>query len=384
MAQPRVPEHVLGHWLAPTVAATSCWALSDVCCDYAIAGADDDAPATPKASSSPPPGSRGAAGPTKLTPEQNAMISAAVAATAGGALCAYRAFVEGRAALHGSPRDRTLAFVAGAVHFCAYAIELRAFRTASSTVITPLLQLSAVWMTLLRSLQPIIAWAVLPAAGAAAAALKQSDARQQDALYVASAAMHPAHLVAIFLIFVGGFLPAARGNVSKFVSLDFYRQEAVACCVFGELLICIYNALLHACTFRTSGADASSVLHFFVVSRAGNATACLLAVALRGADGFGVADLRGLRRVSGAPLAVAISGEVLSVVGVAVVMFSYSSFHEPAVVNAAEGGVQQLLNLLFAVLLRFLCGFGRDVTDVWTKIVSFVLISLGLALSTIS
>ena len=30
------------HWLVPTLAATSCWALSDVCCDYAIAGGDDD------------------------------------------------------------------------------------------------------------------------------------------------------------------------------------------------------------------------------------------------------------------------------------------------------------------------------------------------------
>ena len=30
--------------------------------------------------------------------------------------------------------------------------------------------------------------------------------------------------------------------------------------------------------------------------------------------------------------------------------FSYSSFYEPSVVNAAEGGLQQLFNLLLAVL----------------------------------
>ena len=33
------------HWLVPTVCATGCWALSDVCCDCAIASAEDDADA---------------------------------------------------------------------------------------------------------------------------------------------------------------------------------------------------------------------------------------------------------------------------------------------------------------------------------------------------
>ena len=55
--------------------------------------------------------------------------------------------------------------------------------------------------------------------------------------YVATAAMHPFHFAAIFLIFVGGFLPAAKGDVRKFGTSFFYKQEAVACCVIGELLM---------------------------------------------------------------------------------------------------------------------------------------------------
>ena len=35
--------------------------------------------------------------------------------------------------------------------------------------------------------------------------------------------------------------------------------------------------------------------------------------------------------------------------GICLATFSYSSFYEPSVVNAAEGGLQQLLNLIFAV-----------------------------------
>ena len=63
----------------------------------------------------------------------------------------------------------------------------------------------------------------------------------------------------------------------KFGTCSFYKQEAVACCVIGELLICVYNALLHACTFKRED-QASSVLRFFVASRAGNALGCLVAI----------------------------------------------------------------------------------------------------------
>jgi len=356
------------HWLVPTLAATSCWALSDVCCDYAIAGGDDDdAPPPPDAS---PEMKSQEKGDEQLTPEQNAVVSASVAAAAGLSLFAYQ--LKSSKATQTFDRDTAVAMAAGAVHFCAYAVELRAFRTASSTVITPLLQLSAVWMTLVRVIQPVAALMV-SSGGSSMDEVMPTD------FYVATAAMHPFHLAAIFLIFVGGFLPAAKGDVRKFGTCSFYKQEAVACCVIGELLICVYNALLHACTFKRED-QASSVLRFFVASRAGNALGCLFAVAC--IPSF--AHIRRVRRCGRRYVLIAFLGECLSVIGVAVVMLSYASFHEPAVVNAAEGGVQQLLNLLFAVSLRAFCGFGRAVTDVWTKLVSFALIAAGLALSAVS
>ncbi|CAH0369747.1 unnamed protein product [Pelagomonas calceolata] len=362
------------HWLVPTLAATSCWALSDVCCDYAIAGGDDDdAPPPPddKERRSPQMSTREAdKGDEQLTPEQNAVVSASVAAAAGSALFMYQ--LKSKGATQTFDRDTAVAMAAGAVHFCAYAVELRAFRTASSTVITPLLQLSAVWMTLVRVIQPVAAVMVSSAGGS-------MDEVMPTDFYVATAAMHPFHFAAIFLIFVGGFLPAAKGDVRKFGTCSFYKQEAVACCVIGELLICVYNALLHACTFKRED-QAASVLRFFVASRAGNALGCLVAILF--IPSF--SHIRRVRRCGRRYVLIAFLGECLSVIGVAVVMLSYASFHEPAVVNAAEGGVQQLLNLLFAVSLRAFCGFGRAVTDVWTKLVSFALIAAGLALSAVS
>ena len=132
----------------------------------------------------------------QLTPEQNAVVSASVAAAAGSALFMYQ--LKSKGATQTFDRDTAVAMAAGAVHFCAYAVELRAFRTASSTVITPLLQLSAVWMTLVRVVQPVAALMV-SSAGASMDEVMPTD------FYVATAAMHPFHFAAIFLIFVGGF-----------------------------------------------------------------------------------------------------------------------------------------------------------------------------------
>ena len=140
--------------------------------------------------------------------------------------------------------------------------------------------------------------------------------------YVATAAMHPFHFATIFLIFVGGFLPAAKGDVRKFGTCSFYKQEAVACCVIGELLICVYNALLHACTFKRED-QAASVLRFFVASRAGNALGCLVAILF--IPSF--AHIRRVRRCGRRYVLIAFLGECLSVIGVAVVMLSYASFH---------------------------------------------------------
>jgi hypothetical protein len=197
--------------------------------------------------------------------------------------------------------------------------------------------------------------------------------------------MHPAHLLAIFCIFVGGFLPAARGRVSRFCEARFYAEDAVRFCIVGELLICVYNALLHACTFEAgaAAADRGDVLRFFALSRLGNALACVCIVACGLSDGFRWGDVRAPRRADRRYLGVAAAGELLSVTGVCVVMFSYANFHEPAVVNAAEGGVQQLLNLVFAIALRAFAGIGREVDDRRTKLVSFALVSTGLYLSTI-
>jgi len=311
----------------------------------------------------------------RLTPEQNALISGCVSLlTVTTAVGVFGLGIEdegrGRAALD-SPRFAAAA-VGGCVHFMAYLLTLCAFTSASSTVITPLMQLSAVWMLPFSTLAAALGFATF---------------------------IRPVHLLSVLLICAGGFLPAADGCLSLLASKRFWRQRAVRLVILGEFLVCLYNVILHQATFSDPSAagdggvsldgdgdvggsrssSTSSTIRFFLVSRAANGLTCaalfLFLPRLR-------CHVRALGRVAPCFLLTAFAGECLSMVGVGLVTFSYSSFYEPSVVNAAEGGLQQLFNLLFALTSRHLLGMGREVDQVSTKCVSFALVAAGLMLST--
>jgi hypothetical protein len=106
------------------------------------------------------------------------------------------------------------------------------------------------------------------------------------------------------------------------------------------------------------------------------------------------AEIRGLSNVSKRFLAICCGGELASICGILIVTFSYARFYEPAVVNAAEGGLQQLFNLLLAAMLAHISSIpgmppwikslGRPLTDLPVKLTSLLFISFGLALSCFS
>jgi hypothetical protein len=212
-----------------------------------------------------------------------------------------------------------MAMLGGCFHFTAYLSTLRAFGSASSTVITPLMQLSALWMLPFSTMASLLGFATM---------------------------IQPWHLVAVLLIVGGGLLPAAGGSLAPFLSLRFWRQPAVRYVLLGEFLICCYNVILHQATYL--GGDVigeqdgitmaddlvcNDVMRFFLLSRVANGLTCLCMFVL-------VPSLRlhacGIRNVAPQFLSVSFLGECLSMIGVCLVTFSYSSFYEPSVVNAAE------------------------------------------------
>jgi len=303
----------------------------------------------------------------RLTPEQNALVSGLVSLVVVLVTSGNRSYLGGASPPlwgNGSFSNdvfqpdllAAMALLGGCFHFTAYLVTLSAYGAASSTIITPLMQLSAVWMLPLS-----ISTATIGLAGF----------------------IRPIHVAAIVLICAGGFLPAADGSLSTLATKSFWKQRAVRYVALGELLICCYNIILHQATYGTqddgdSGAHGSSA-RFFLVSRLANGSTCLLLfLALPSLRGH----LYGMGQVGRRFLLTAVFGECLSLAGVCLVTFSYSSFYEPSVVNAVEGGLQQLLNLLFALLSSKLLGWGRDVSQVPIKILSLTLVTAGLTLTT--
>lgn len=398
--------------LVPTLLATCLWAFSDVCCDACIVQADGGEPSkldrrrglrgkqdrgnaaaavemdveAASTESTTPTTTNPFEEPTvqctteqRLTVWQYMLISVLVNGAAALIACVTSGVLRPGRAVLGTQADVTtvvLSLAAGVVHFCSYYLTTKAFETASSTVITPLLQMSAIWM--------------LP--------ISMFNSYFQ---IVESDMIEPVHLGSFALIVLGGLLPAARGNVARFFEAEFWKIPAVSLCLIGELGVCIYNLLLHRCTYRRSG----SVLQFFVLSRLGNVAAASILICSGGQNG--VISRLGTATTPTSPVptemsttsspgwsssnvpsnwrywAIAALGQSLSVLGVFVIMVTYSVFYEPAVVNALEGGMQQLLNLLFATLLYRLCSFGRPVGHVRVKLVSVLLITTGIYLSTI-
>jgi len=360
-------------WLLPTVSATICWAFSDICSDFCI----EQVPSIDEQSYSQTTCEKARArvkrkdsrvrpaGTRKLCGEEKAFLSGAITfifGFVGGAglsglkaINAYSPFEEKAVGLD----TALLAVGAGGIHFVSYYYTLKAYNNAPSTMITPLLQLSAVFMLPISML---------------AASLSIADRPVISLL----------HFQAVIFITVGGFLPLAEGDFSKFFKKQFWQHPALRSCAVAECLVCAYNLLLHYLIYGTKMEQT-----IFFLSNLGNGFMCLLLYITTWVDGtWRSASLDSSPDPKSLPLSkkyisVAIFGEILSLLGLWLGNLGYARFYEPAVVNAAEGGLQQMFNLFFAVIMYRCMPQGRKITEVPVKVLSFCFVSFGLYLSTL-
>eukprot|EP00048_Salpingoeca_helianthica_P018063 m.240504 g.240504 ORF g.240504 m.240504 type:complete len:377 (-) comp23432_c0_seq1:23-1153(-) len=341
-------------WLLFVFFATIFWALADICNDASIEMHTPEGDEKPGAEH------------TGLSGEQSSFVNLLV--TSLFVVIGYVAGFSQVPAMDELPGLMTC----GCLHFVAYLLLLKAFEDASSTEITPLLQTSAVWVFLIQVANNI---------------LNAVFFHNQEVEFI-----RPLHLLAFLLIILGGFLPLAHGNIREMFTIEFWKTRVVLLCITSELLVAAYSVILHSATYNTEDTDdlvlssnAEDNLFsakFFIGSRT--------FAALFGAFFFAVVP--SMRRSAQALIAspslhrtamVKAVGDGLSIAGLVVAAVPYGSFYEPAVINAAEGGLQQTNNLILAVLL-FRCGFGRPVAYLRTKIISAGIVIVGLLLSSTS
>ncbi len=333
------------HWLTLTTTACGCWALSDISCDICISQENI------------PPKKRGHHRPKridgKLTPEANSILCAAISGILGICLLSIPNNKPDLIALTSS--DYFSLIFSGTIHFSAYLITLSAYRYTDSTVITPLLQLSAVWMLILSSLMTLFG-------------LKPPTTNTRD-------------VTSILLIFIGGLLPAAKGNILNILDVKFWKLKPVKYCLLAELMVSCYSLFMYR-SQQVGGTQ--STLMLFALSRIGNFIMCLFYLLVSKSYRSHLSHL--VHDTSPYYLMISILGVILSISGIWYSIVSYSLCREPAIINATEGGLQQLMNLGFSLLVK---KYGSSsvttdlisVDDLLTKVVSLTMISVGLLFS---
>ena len=244
---------------------------------------------------------------------------------------------------------------------------LKAFEGAPSTVLLPLIQVASIWVLLGSSIL---------------------------ALFRGQRFMSPLHGLAYALMFVGGCLPATGGDVSRLLRRSFWRQRYVAYAIGSELTLGLHDLLLSDCSreqhseSRSGGsggeAEQSESFEFFLISRFSFVASfvCMYAFipSLRRELGRLLSG-----RVAAKYVVLSCCSEGLALTGYYLVSIAFGLFFQPAIVHAAEASLSQLLNLLLAfALLRFF-GIGRSsaVGFMRAKMLSFVMVSIGLVLCTL-
>jgi len=376
-------------WVLQVAVATICWAMSDICSDAAIQQEKEEVTKVCV--------EVGGAGKVEqrgqLTGEQGALMSVCV--TLGFTFVFH---VVAGPSITLNWHVAAQAMCGGAIHFLSYMMLLKAFEYSSSTQITPLLQMSAVW---LLPIAAVDTWA--------------------EGVYFFGV-LHPVHLVGFICIMVGGLTPVTAGKFNLLLSLDFWKTSGVGLCLGSEFLVACYTLLLHQNSFDqvrhapgTTSISATSflpstdadrmrtdlraVLQFFILSRY---SAALFAFALFAAvprlrsaalEFFDITPYgdfwawwahptkRVFRPCLVKSMLVKALGDFFSITGLLVGSVAYALYYEPSIVNAAEGGFQQLFNLVFAVCLSRFCRFGRPVTDLPLKVAAFLIVAIGLVCS---
>ncbi|KAF4732665.1 hypothetical protein FOZ62_029983, partial [Perkinsus olseni] len=221
----------------------------------------------------------------------------------------------------------------------------------------------------------------------------------------------PLTIMATVVTTIGGLLPAVRGDITLLVQPGFWcgdRGMGVSLCILSEVLSVAYNIIMHFCTHTstTSGyplvEDSLLSSAFAAYSRCGNGLCALSLVLMVPSIRYGMIRPRAERRLmlvqdatAKSPtlrrvrvrlgfkcLAGALLSQGLSLLGVSLAPFAYARCSSAALVNAAEGGLQQVCNLVLAVFLWGITGVGRPASDIGVKVASAIVVLAGLYMST--
>jgi len=301
--------------------------------------------------------------------------------------------VSGSIKLRWSPTTHVqwwLAMLGGASAFMHYFCLLKAFEGAPSTVLLPLVQVASVSVLLGSS---VVAW------------------------YRHEPWITPTHAIAYLLMFIGGILPACAGQLSKLMRREFWRQTFVSYAICSEFALGLHDLMLSATSYSSQPQVAAAPMGSAEGGALPGQTASASAVSTAPAEGGGdtadsyefflwsrcsfictfslmylcsptlYAELRDLLsgRIGNKFVVLSAISEGLTIVGFYLASIAYGLFYQAGIVHAAEASLSQLINLCLAYVFLRCFGIGRSsaVSSMSIKLVSFVMVTIGLFLCTL-
>jgi hypothetical protein len=362
-------------WIVPLLAASTTWSFADVFSDVFIDHLEasgessshlyGELPITPKEHSSKQSSLSGRL--RLLQEERKGKLSGDQAAfvQAVAMLPCILVFHLLSSETMWMPNDPAwqLAVLSGFLNACATFMLCKAYEEAPSTVIVPLLQLTAVFVFVVSTIVTALAPEFPIFASEAGAYLNFKD------------------FLAYCVILIGGLYPAAQGNTGTFLDLRFWRQGFVVLLLFYDFLSALSYEIVELCT----SVDLGMTPERFMI------TSSYSGVLFYAIFFLSLSHLRlealGVRYALPKYVMMCGLAEFCNWFALYLATLAYH-LHQVnvSIINAGEVATNQIMNLVTAYGLLFLFKFGRteSVAHMRTKILSCGLVTSGIILATVT
>lgn len=290
----------------------------------------------------------------KLTGEQSAIVSGVTML-----MCVMTMhLVTSNAALAWDTSLWWLSAIAGVLNGFAYILLFKAYETAPSTVIIPLMQLTAIMMLITSTVVALIA-PYFPSL---------LSVEENDFLTMREC-------IAYVIILVGALYPAAQGNFSQFLLPTFWNQPYVIFILCNDFLVAIVYECMGIATSEHLGGTPEQ---FIIVSSYASALTMISVFLFNERMRRHVVSLKFVRSKY---MCICVVSEVLNWAAYWFATYAYKC-HEAniSIVGAAEVALNQVVNLAIALLMKVTVDVGRDsaIEGLPSKLLSCLFITAGI------
>jgi len=236
--------------------------------------------------------------------------------------------------------------------FLSYFYVLKAFESAPSTVILPLLQFPSIFIFIASSTHKYFSGLVW---------LERK-----------------VHVLAYLMIFLGGLVPATNGKLGVILTKKFWKQPFVKDAIISELCHGLYNFCIT--TAEDEIDSMGTYMEYFATTRILFILSFVvfLIFSKKWQD-----EIWRIRYVNSKAIWTTILVEIMTLIAYFCSAIAYQSYYQTGVVTAAESSLNQLLNLFSAYVLKKFFDLGREESakGVGIKLISAFLILIGLLLA---